>query len=67
MKKLMLGVAALALMTAPALAQLKFAPGEDAKFSWDSYEAFKGKYDLKGKTLTIAGPGPGPTRSWSSP
>ena len=60
MKKLLLGAAALALMTAPAMAQLKFAPGEDAKFSWDSYEAFKGKYDLKGKTLTINGPWTGP-------
>ena len=60
MKKLMLGAAALALMTAPALAQLKFTPGEDAKFSWDSYEAFKGKHDLAGKTLTIAGPWTGP-------
>ena len=61
MKKFMLGAAALALMTAPALAaDLKFAPGEDSKFSWDSYEAFKGKYDLAGKTLTINGPWTGP-------
>ena len=60
MKKLMLGVAALALMTAPAMAQLKFAPGEDSKFTWSSYEDFKGKHDLAGQTLTIAGPWTGP-------
>ena len=61
MKKLMLGVAALALMAAsPALAQLKYPIGEGDQFSWDSYTAFAEKYDLSGQELTIFGPWTGP-------
>ncbi|GMQ48359.1 ABC transporter substrate-binding protein [Vibrio sp. 10N] len=36
-------------------ADLKFAPGEDARFNWQSYEALK-NMDLKGETVTIFGP-----------
>jgi alpha-glucoside transport system substrate-binding protein len=46
--------AALALAT-PALAELKYKPGEDAKFTWANLDALK-KVDLKGETLTIFGP-----------
>jgi alpha-glucoside transport system substrate-binding protein len=54
--RLSLGVAALALMFAsPALADLKFKPGEDARFHWADLDALK-KVDLKGETLTIFGP-----------
>ncbi|WP_284777026.1 ABC transporter substrate-binding protein [Agrobacterium sp. lyk4-40-TYG-31] len=38
-------------------AELKFKPGEDAKFNWKSYEDFKtANASLKGETLTIFGP-----------
>ena len=55
--RLSLGVAALALMFAsPALsADLKFKPGEDARFHWANFDDLK-KVDLKGETLTIFGP-----------
>ena len=46
--------AALALAT-PALAEMKYKPGEDAKFTWANLDALK-KVDLKGETLTIFGP-----------
>ena len=40
--KLYAGAAALALCAGAAAAQdLKFAPGEDARFNWASYDAFK--------------------------
>ena len=57
MKKLFLLTAAtLALAAAtPALAELKYKPGEDAKFTWADFETLK-KTDLKGETLTIFGP-----------
>jgi alpha-glucoside transport system substrate-binding protein len=52
----LMGAAALALLAGAAHAQdLKFAPGEDAKFHWDSFEALKST-DLKGQKLTIDGP-----------
>lgn len=55
-KSLLLTVAAVALMSGAASAQeLKFAPGEDTKFNWASYEELK-KTDLKGEQLTIFGP-----------
>ena len=55
-KSLMLGVALVALAaSAPAYAELKFAPGEDAKFTWQNYEDLK-KVDLKGEKLSIFGP-----------
>ena len=47
-------IAALALST-PALAELKYKPGEDAKFHWANFDDLK-KVDLKGETLTIFGP-----------
>ena len=55
-KALFLGVAlsALALAT-PASAELKFKPGEDARFDWANYDELK-KVDLKGETLSIFGP-----------
>ena len=37
-------------------AELKFKPGEDAKFNWASFEEFKKANDLKGQTLSIFGP-----------
>jgi alpha-glucoside transport system substrate-binding protein len=56
-KSLMLGVALSALvMAAPAsAADLKFAPGEDARFTWSNFDDLK-KVDLKGETLSIFGP-----------
>ena len=54
--RLALGVAALALaLSTPALAELKFKPGEDARFHWADLDALK-KVDLKGETLTVFGP-----------
>jgi len=56
-RSFVMGVAALALMAGAAhAAELKFKPGEDAKFNWASYEEFKKGHDLKGQTLTIFGP-----------
>ena len=57
LKTLMLGVAAAALAVGGLqAAELKFKPGEDAKFTWKSYEDFKNAVDLTGETLTISGP-----------
>jgi alpha-glucoside transport system substrate-binding protein len=54
--RLALGVAALALaLTTPAMAELKYKPGEDARFNWGNFEDLK-KFDLKGETLSIFGP-----------
>jgi len=56
-KHLLLGVAVLALAASGAFARdMKFAPGEDARFHWDSFEAFKAAHDLKGQKLVIDGP-----------
>ncbi|MBD3788011.1 MAG: carbohydrate ABC transporter substrate-binding protein [Sphingomonadales bacterium] len=57
MTKVLMGtVAGLALAAGSAMAaDLKFAPGEDARFDWASYEALKAM-DLKGQKLTILGP-----------
>ena len=57
MKKFaLLSVAAGALaLTSPAFAELKFKPGEDARFHWADFDALK-RVDLKGETLTIFGP-----------
>jgi len=59
------GIALLALTVAAApqgaIAQdLVFAPGEDPRFDWASYEAFK--QDLSGQTLSIFGPWLGPDK-----
>lgn len=61
MKKSLLLGAALAVLAfaAPASAELKFKPGEDAKFNWANFEELK-KTDLKGETLTVFGPWRGP-------
>ncbi len=49
------GAAALALFAGMGQAQdLKFAPGEDARFNWDSFEALKA-VDLSGQSLKIDG------------
>ena len=50
------GVAALALFAGTAAAQdLKFKPGEDARFNWASYDAFAAANDLGGQTVKIFG------------
>ena len=55
-KNLLLGAALAAIfVTTPALAELKYKPGEDAKFTWANFDELK-KVDLKGETLTIFGP-----------
>jgi alpha-glucoside transport system substrate-binding protein len=55
--RLSLGVAAIAItLVSPAIAaDLKFKPGEDARFHWADFDTLK-KTDLKGETLTIFGP-----------
>jgi alpha-glucoside transport system substrate-binding protein len=56
-KALIWSAATLALMAGTvSAAELKFAPGEDAKFNWKSLEDFKVGHDLKGQSLTIFGP-----------
>src|SRR5262245_36908700 len=55
-KSLFVGVAMAALaLSWPASAELKFKPGEDARFTWSNLDDLK-KVDLKGETLTIFGP-----------
>ncbi len=55
-KSLFLGAALAAIfVSTPALAELKYKPGEDAKFTWANLDELK-KVDLKGETLTIFGP-----------
>lgn len=57
MTRLTTGVALLALMTSAAAAQdLKFKPGEDARFNWASFTEFSDKYNLDGQSLTVFGP-----------
>ncbi len=57
MKRILTGSAVLALCAGAAFAQdLKFKPGEDARFNWDSYKAFDEAYNLDGQTLSIFGP-----------
>jgi len=59
MRQTLLATAAsIVLLSGSAIAaDLKFAPGQDAKFNWKSYEDFKAAHaDLKGQTLTIFGP-----------
>ncbi len=59
-KSLIVSALALTLSASTALAgshaNLKFAPGEDDRFSWDSYEAYKSEYNLEGQVLSIFGP-----------
>lgn len=53
-----MGTAMAALIAGSAAAQeLKFPPGEDSRFNWQSFEDFKGANgDLKGESLTLFGP-----------
>ena len=54
--RLLTFVACLSLFAAvEAEAELKFKPGEDARFHWANFEDLK-KVDLKGETLTVFGP-----------
>jgi alpha-glucoside transport system substrate-binding protein len=57
-KSLWLAGALAALMSGTALAQeLKFAPGEDSRFNWKSFEDFKAAHaDIKGENLALFGP-----------
>jgi alpha-glucoside transport system substrate-binding protein len=41
-------------------ADLKYAPGEDARFNWASYEQYTSDVDLSGETLSVVGPWVGP-------
>ena len=44
-------------LAAPALAQdLLFEPGEDGRFTWESYDAFAAAHDFSGQSVTIVGP-----------
>jgi alpha-glucoside transport system substrate-binding protein len=60
MRKFYASAALLALMSGAgaggaAAQDLKFAPGEDARFNWASYDALK-SVDLKGQTVKVLGP-----------
>lgn len=61
MKKLFLMTVATAALVAGSVGaqELKFAPGEDAKFNWASFEELK-KTQLNGEQITIFGPWLGP-------
>ncbi|MCO6188220.1 ABC transporter substrate-binding protein [Rhizobium sp. L1K21] len=62
-KAFLFGVAAAALIAGSAsAAELKFKPGEDSRFHWDSYEKLK-DIDLKGQQLTVFGPWLGPDQA----
>jgi len=65
MNKLLLTAAIAASLTCGSVMadtpKLKFAPGEDKRFNWDSYEALK-KTDLKGESITVFGPWLGPDK-----
>mgnify|MGYP002129593428 CR=1 FL=1 len=51
--RLLASAAALAVLAGTAHAQdLKFAPGEDARFNWDSFKAFDEATNLDGQTLS---------------
>jgi alpha-glucoside transport system substrate-binding protein len=54
-KFLLLSAALAALSITASAAELKYKPGEDAKFTWANFDELK-KTDLKGETLTIFGP-----------
>ena len=47
---------AVALALPAAGQDLLFEPGEDDRFTWDSYDAFAAEHDLSGQSLTIVGP-----------
>ena len=59
--RLFASATALALISGAGYAQdLKFAPGEDARFNWASFDALK--QDLSGQKLVIDGPWGGPDK-----
>ena len=66
MKKLLLTAAVAAGLACGSVfaaeGDLKFAPGEDKRFNWESYEALK-KMDLKGEKITVFGPWLGPDKA----
>ncbi len=49
-------IALAALSTSVGAQDLVFAPGEDDRFNWASYDEFAASHDLTGQTLTISGP-----------
>jgi alpha-glucoside transport system substrate-binding protein len=57
MKKSLLSVAVALTLSANAVhaADLLFAPGEDSRFSWSSYDALK-SVNLSGETVSVFGP-----------
>ena len=57
MKKQFFASAAICALVyaSPALAELKFKPGEDARFHWSDLDTLK-TMDLKGETISIFGP-----------
>ncbi len=57
MTRFLTSAAILALCAGALSAQeLKFVPGEDARFNWASFTEFSDKYNLDGQTLTVFGP-----------
>ena len=55
--RLLTGASLLALWAGAGVAQdLKFAPGEDARFNWASFTEFSDKYNLDGQSLAVFGP-----------
>ena len=62
-KQTVAGACALVLFCSTAMAQnLKFAPGEDSRFNWQSFEDFAARYDLSGQEMTLFGPWLGPDK-----
>ncbi|WP_295807280.1 ABC transporter substrate-binding protein [uncultured Nitratireductor sp.] len=54
---MLIGAVALALTGSTAYAaDLKFAPGEDARFNWQSFEDFRAAHDLSGQEMSLFGP-----------
>lgn len=54
--KIYLCCAAILVAAAAQAQELKFAPGEDARYSWDSYTAFADAHDLSGQSLSVLAP-----------
>lgn len=57
MRTWLTGAVAMALLAGAAVADdLKFKPGEDKRFNWQSYADFSAGHKLEGQSLTIFGP-----------